>query len=33
MPELRFKVDVSFEESARIDALLASPQVARDLDD
>lgn len=33
MPELRFKVDTSFEESARIDALLASPQVARDLDD
>lgn len=33
MPELRFKVDVSFEESARVDALLASPQVARDLDD
>jgi len=33
MPELRFKVDVSFESSARIDALLASPKVARDLDD
>ncbi len=33
MPELRFKVDISFEESARIDALLASPQVARDLDE
>jgi ribosome-binding factor A len=33
MPELRFKVDTSFEASARIDALLASPKVARDLDD
>jgi ribosome-binding factor A len=33
MPELRFRVDTSFEESARIDELLASPQVARDLDD
>ena len=32
MPELRFKVDTSFEASARIDELLASPQVARDLD-
>jgi ribosome-binding factor A len=33
MPELRFKVDVSFEASSRIDQLLASPAVARDLDD
>jgi ribosome-binding factor A len=33
MPELRFKVDTSFEASARIFALLASPTVARDLDD
>jgi ribosome-binding factor A len=33
MPELRFRVDVSFEASSRIDELLASPQVARDLDD
>ncbi len=33
MPELRFRVDTTFEESSRIDALLASPQVARDLDD
>ena len=33
MPELRFRVDVSFEASSRIDQLLASPQVARDLDD
>jgi ribosome-binding factor A len=32
MPELRFKVDTSFETSARIDELLASPKVARDLD-
>ena len=32
MPELRFKVDTSFEASARIDELLASPKVARDLD-
>jgi ribosome-binding factor A len=32
MPEIRFKVDTSFEASARIDELLASPQVARDLD-
>ena len=31
MPELRFKVDTSFERSARIDELLASPKVARDL--
>src|SRR5581483_3857627 len=31
MPELRFRVDTSFEASARIDELLASPQVARDL--
>jgi ribosome-binding factor A len=33
MPELRFKPDTSFEASARIDALLASPKVARDLED
>jgi ribosome-binding factor A len=32
MPELRFKVDSSFEASARIDELLARPEVARDLD-
>jgi ribosome-binding factor A len=32
MPEIRFKVDTSFEASARIDELLASPQVARDLE-
>jgi ribosome-binding factor A len=33
MPELRFKIDTSFESSRRIDELLASPAVARDLDD
>jgi ribosome-binding factor A len=32
MPDLRFKVDTSFEASARIDELLASPDVARDLE-
>jgi ribosome-binding factor A len=31
VPELRFKVDTSFQASARIDELLASPKVARDL--
>jgi ribosome-binding factor A len=30
-PDLRFVVDGSFEASARIDALLKSPEVARDL--
>jgi ribosome-binding factor A len=33
MPELRFKIDTSFESSRRIDELLARPEVARDLDD
>jgi ribosome-binding factor A len=33
MPEIRFKVDTTFEVSRRIDELLASPTVARDLDD
>jgi ribosome-binding factor A len=33
VPELRFKVDTSFEASARIDELLASPKVARDLEE
>jgi ribosome-binding factor A len=33
VPELRFRVDTSFEASRRIDELLASPKVARDLDD
>ncbi len=32
MPELRFKADTSFAASKRIDELLASPKVARDLD-
>jgi len=32
MPELRFKVDTSFASSARIDELLARPEVARDHD-
>jgi len=31
VPELRFRIDTSFEEGARIDALLRSPVVARDL--
>jgi ribosome-binding factor A len=30
-PELRFVVDESFEAQAKIDALLKSPEVARDL--
>jgi len=32
MPELRFRLDTSYENFARIDALLRSPDVARDLD-
>ena len=32
MPELRFRKDTSFDEGARMDALLRSPQVQRDLD-
>ena len=32
MPEIRFKADSSFAISQRIDELLASPRVARDLD-
>ena len=32
MPSFRFVPDGSFDEGARIDALLRSPQVARDLD-
>ncbi len=31
-PEVRFVVDQSFEARARMDALLRSPEVARDLD-
>lgn len=30
-PDVRFRADESFEKSSRIDALLASPQVKRDL--
>jgi ribosome-binding factor A len=30
-PEIRFKVDESFDNAAKIDALLHSPKVARDL--
>ena len=33
MPEVRFRTDTSFDNFARIDALLRSPEVARDLDD
>lgn len=32
-PEIRFSIDTSFEESERIDALLRSPAVRRDLED
>lgn len=32
-PELKFLPDESFAEASRIDALLRSPEVARDLDD
>jgi ribosome-binding factor A len=32
MPEIRFRLDTSFENFARIDRLLKSPEVARDLD-
>lgn len=31
MPEFRFKLDTSFDNFAKIDALLRSPEVARDL--
>jgi ribosome-binding factor A len=30
-PDLRFRIDDTFDEAARIDALLRSPEVARDL--
>jgi ribosome-binding factor A len=33
MPEVRFRLDTSFDNYARIDALLRSPEVARDLDE
>jgi ribosome-binding factor A len=32
MPELRFRIDDRFEEAERIEKLLRSPQVVRDLD-
>ena len=32
MPEFRFRLDTSYDNMARIDALLRSPDVARDLD-
>lgn len=32
-PDLRFREDETFDEAMRIDALLASPKVRRDLDD
>jgi ribosome-binding factor A len=32
-PELRFRLDTSFDEGDRIDALLRAPEVKRDLDD
>jgi ribosome-binding factor A len=32
-PEIRFRMDDSFENSAKIDALLNSPRVKRDLED
>jgi ribosome-binding factor A len=33
MPEFRFRLDTSYDNMARIDALLRSPEVARDLDE
>ena len=30
-PDLRFRIDTSFEEGARVDAVLRSPEVTRDL--
>jgi ribosome-binding factor A len=32
MPEFRFRLDTSYDNFARIDALLRSPEVSRDLD-
>lgn len=32
MPEVRFRLDTSYDNMARIDRLLRSPEVARDLD-
>ena len=33
IPEVRFRLDTSYDNFARIDQLLRSPEVARDLDD
>jgi len=33
MPEFRFRADTSFDNFAKIDRILHSPEVARDLDD
>ncbi len=33
VPELKFRLDTSFDEGARIDALLRAPAVRRDVDD
>jgi ribosome-binding factor A len=33
MPEFRFRLDTSYDNMAKIDELLRSPQVARDLDE
>jgi len=33
MPEFRFRLDTSYDNFSKIDALLRSPEVARDLDD
>ena len=33
MPEFRFRLDTSYDNFAKIDRLLRSPEVARDLDD
>ena len=33
MPDIRFREDTSFDNFARIEALLRSPEVARDLDE
>ncbi|UUP17781.1 30S ribosome-binding factor RbfA [Nitratireductor thuwali] len=33
MPELRFRIDTSFENFEKIDRLLRSPEVTRDLED
>jgi ribosome-binding factor A len=32
MPQFRFRADTSFDNFSKIDQLLRSPQVARDLD-